>query len=317
MANRDLPPRAGPLRPALRARRLRRRLRRRPARPPEPRDGPQGHHRALQPRPPGRGRRRDRHRRRRRDPPPDPGRVPPRGRGLRAPRGRCLRDRHRVPPQGPRRRGQGRRRHRRDRRRRGPAPSSAGATSRPTTRCSAPPRSRRCRRSARCSSAGDGLAGLAPGAARVHRAQADRARGGDRPPTSARLRLLPEPLVPDPRLQGHAHDAAARGVLRRPARRAGRERARARALAVLHQHVPVVAARAPVPLLAHNGEINTVQGNRNWMRAREALLASDLFPGELDRVFPICTPGRVRLGVASTKCSSCSRSAAGRCRTRS
>ena len=32
-------------------------------------------------------------------------------------------------------------------------------------------------------------------------------------------------------------------------------------------------------------------GNRNWMRAREALLASDLIPGDLERLFPICTPG--------------------------
>ena len=47
----------------------------------------------------------------------------------------------------------------------------------------------------------------------------------------------------------------------------------------------------PYRYVAHNGEINTVQGNRNWMRAREALLASDLLPGDLDRIFPICTPG--------------------------
>ncbi len=47
----------------------------------------------------------------------------------------------------------------------------------------------------------------------------------------------------------------------------------------------------PYRLLAHNGEINTLQGNRNWMRAREALLESDLFPGDLSRVFPIVTPG--------------------------
>jgi glutamate synthase (NADPH/NADH) large chain len=47
----------------------------------------------------------------------------------------------------------------------------------------------------------------------------------------------------------------------------------------------------PYRFLAHNGEINTVEGNRNWMRAREALLESDLFPGDLDRLFPICTPG--------------------------
>ena len=47
----------------------------------------------------------------------------------------------------------------------------------------------------------------------------------------------------------------------------------------------------PYRYLAHNGEINTVEGNRNWMRAREALLASDLFPGDISRLFPICTPG--------------------------
>ena len=47
----------------------------------------------------------------------------------------------------------------------------------------------------------------------------------------------------------------------------------------------------PFRYVAHNGEINTVQGNRNWMRAREALLASDLLPGDLQRIFPICTPG--------------------------
>ena len=46
----------------------------------------------------------------------------------------------------------------------------------------------------------------------------------------------------------------------------------------------------PYRYIAHNGEINTVQGNRNWMRTREALLASDTIHG-LERAFPICTPG--------------------------
>ncbi len=46
----------------------------------------------------------------------------------------------------------------------------------------------------------------------------------------------------------------------------------------------------PYRYIAHNGEINTVRGNRNWMRAREAMLASDLIPGDLERLFPICTP---------------------------
>ncbi len=47
----------------------------------------------------------------------------------------------------------------------------------------------------------------------------------------------------------------------------------------------------PYRFVAHNGEINTVKGNRNWMKARESQLASDAFgEGVLDRIFPICTP---------------------------
>jgi len=46
----------------------------------------------------------------------------------------------------------------------------------------------------------------------------------------------------------------------------------------------------PYRYVAHNGEINTVQGNQNWMRAREALASSELLPG-LERALPICTPG--------------------------
>jgi glutamate synthase (NADPH) large chain len=47
----------------------------------------------------------------------------------------------------------------------------------------------------------------------------------------------------------------------------------------------------PYRYLAHNGEINTVAGNRNWMRAREALLSTSLIEGDLDRIYPVCTPG--------------------------
>ena len=47
----------------------------------------------------------------------------------------------------------------------------------------------------------------------------------------------------------------------------------------------------PYRYIAHNGEINTVKGNRNWMRAREALLSSDLIPGDIKRIFPIISEG--------------------------
>ncbi|MFD4695718.1 glutamate synthase large subunit [Streptomyces sp. NPDC058463] len=47
----------------------------------------------------------------------------------------------------------------------------------------------------------------------------------------------------------------------------------------------------PYRFVAHNGEINTVKGNRNWMKARESQLASSLFgSAQLDRIFPVCTP---------------------------
>jgi glutamate synthase (NADPH/NADH) large chain len=46
----------------------------------------------------------------------------------------------------------------------------------------------------------------------------------------------------------------------------------------------------PFRYIAHNGEINTVKGNRNWMLTREALLESDLIGGDIKRLFPICTP---------------------------
>jgi glutamate synthase (NADPH/NADH) large chain len=46
----------------------------------------------------------------------------------------------------------------------------------------------------------------------------------------------------------------------------------------------------PYRLVAHNGEFNTIRGNRNWMAAREALLASSHLPGDLRRVLPVCDP---------------------------
>ncbi len=47
----------------------------------------------------------------------------------------------------------------------------------------------------------------------------------------------------------------------------------------------------PYRVIAHNGEINTLMGNVNWMRARESQLASELFGGDLQKVMPIVRPG--------------------------
>ena len=44
-------------------------------------------------------------------------------------------------------------------------------------------------------------------------------------------------------------------------------------------------------MIAHNGEINTLRGNVNWMRARESQLASELFGDDLPKILPIVRPG--------------------------
>ncbi|MGH3623662.1 MAG: glutamate synthase subunit alpha, partial [Sciscionella sp.] len=45
----------------------------------------------------------------------------------------------------------------------------------------------------------------------------------------------------------------------------------------------------PYRFIAHNGEINTLRGNRNWMDARESMLDTELIPGNLQRIYPIIT----------------------------
>jgi glutamate synthase domain-containing protein 2/glutamate synthase domain-containing protein 1/glutamate synthase domain-containing protein 3 len=47
----------------------------------------------------------------------------------------------------------------------------------------------------------------------------------------------------------------------------------------------------PFRFLSHNGEINTLRGNINWMRARESLLASKLFTKNIKKLCPIIVPG--------------------------
>ncbi|HYB23301.1 MAG TPA: glutamate synthase large subunit, partial [Solirubrobacteraceae bacterium] len=47
----------------------------------------------------------------------------------------------------------------------------------------------------------------------------------------------------------------------------------------------------PYRVICHNGEINTVMGNVNWMRARESQLHSELFGEDLHKILPVVTPG--------------------------
>ena len=46
----------------------------------------------------------------------------------------------------------------------------------------------------------------------------------------------------------------------------------------------------PYRYLAHNGEINTIRGNRNWMNAREGVLKSDVYQKDVTKLFPILAP---------------------------
>ncbi|PTR32387.1 glutamate synthase (NADH) large subunit [Rhodococcus sp. OK519] len=67
------------------------------------------------------------------------------------------------------------------------------------------------------------------------------------------------------------------------------------AIAVVHSRFstntfPSWPLAHPFRFIAHNGEINTVRGNRNRMRSREAMLASAVIPGDLRRLYPICAP---------------------------
>jgi glutamate synthase (NADPH/NADH) large chain len=66
----------------------------------------------------------------------------------------------------------------------------------------------------------------------------------------------------------------------------------ASALALVHSRFstntfPSWARAHPYRYLAHNGEINTLRGNVNWMHARESLLKSDVFGDDLKKVFPV------------------------------
>jgi glutamate synthase (NADPH/NADH) large chain/glutamate synthase (ferredoxin) len=68
------------------------------------------------------------------------------------------------------------------------------------------------------------------------------------------------------------------------------------ALAVFHQRystntLPAWPLAQPMRLLAHNGEINTIQGNYNWMQARESTLTSPLWGDTIQDLLPVLPPG--------------------------
>ena len=69
------------------------------------------------------------------------------------------------------------------------------------------------------------------------------------------------------------------------------------ALALVHQRFstntfPTWNLAHPFRMIAHNGEINTVRGNVNWMAARHAAMSSKLLGEDLDKLWPLITEGQ-------------------------
>ena len=67
------------------------------------------------------------------------------------------------------------------------------------------------------------------------------------------------------------------------------------ALAIVHQRFstntfPSWQLAHPYRYVAHNGEINTINGNVNWMNARQSIFASPLFGDDMKKLFPVITP---------------------------
>src|SRR5688500_4606104 len=67
------------------------------------------------------------------------------------------------------------------------------------------------------------------------------------------------------------------------------------ALALVHQRFstntfPSWPLAHPYRYIAHNGEINTLRGNINWMHARQALLQSEAFGDDIEKILPIINP---------------------------
>src|SRR3954451_3498 len=69
------------------------------------------------------------------------------------------------------------------------------------------------------------------------------------------------------------------------------------ALALVHQRFstntfPAWSLAQPYRMIAHNGEINTLRGNVNWMAARQASVSSDLYGKDINRLWPISYEGQ-------------------------
>ena len=92
------------------------------------------------------------------------------------------------------------------------------------------------------------------------------------------------------------------------------------ALALVHQRFstntfPSWPLAHPYRYIAHNGEINTLRGNINWMQAREALCRSRVLGDDLQKVLPVIREGAVGLGDVRQRPRVPGHERAARCRT--
>src|SRR5439155_25246090 len=117
----------------------------------------------------------------------------------------------------------------------------------------------------------------------VIRRRAELAAGADLViPSFSSRRLVYKGMLTAPQLLGYFPDL--------------KDERLASALALVHSRFstntfPSWELAHPYRLIAHNGEINTLRGNVNWMRARESQLASELFGDDLHKVLPVVRPG--------------------------
>ncbi len=155
------------------------------------------------------------------------------------------------------------------------------------------------------------------------RAAADRRVGAhalrDPPPRRAPRRAgsrRPDLLLAPCRLQGPALAAAAAAASSPTcATRGSRARSRSSTRGSRRTRSRRWDLAQPFRYIAHNGEINTLRGNVNWMQAREPARRSRMFAATSNGCCRSSCPARATRR-SSTTWSSCSRSAAARCRTR-
>ena len=208
-------------------------------------------------------------------------------------------------------------------------PSSAGATCPSSRPRSARPAARRCRWSGRSSSAaadrpslladeGSGRGGALAFERKLYvirRRVENAVRESGR--SAERHVLHPFALLQDADLQGDAQRRPAGAVLPRPGRPGPRHRPGPGPLALQHQHLPQLGAAHPYRYIAHNGEINTLRGNVNWMTRPRKPVPLRAVRRRREEAAADHRPGRQRLRPCSTTPWSCSSCPAGRCRTRS